>query len=151
MTNQQYTRLKEILEDHRRRLERSLRLKLTEIRAHNSQEGKVEAPDIAEASASDPEQEFHLALAELAAESLRQVDQTMARLERGDYGLCVECHETIAHNRLRALPFAPRCRSCEERRERGARRLVTASARHDDGSCDSPRWWERSSRSTQLL
>ena len=34
--------------------------------------------------------------------------------EEGRYGLCFECGEQIAHTRLRALPFAVRCKDCEE-------------------------------------
>jgi RNA polymerase-binding transcription factor DksA len=38
------------------------------------------------------------------------------------YGACLECTAEIPERRLRALPFAVRCRSCEERREDAQRR-----------------------------
>ena len=39
------------------------------------------------------------------------------RLEQGDYGNCFDCGEEIAEKRLRALPFAVRCKDCEAARE----------------------------------
>jgi len=48
--------------------------------------------------------------------------QNLARLERGDYGFCYECGEEIGEKRLRALPFAVRCKDCEEARETAEQR-----------------------------
>ena len=121
MTDERYARLKEMLEGHKCRLQRSLSVRLNEIRAQNHDGKVVEALDAADASASDLEQTFGIALVELASQSLRQVEQALARLECGDYGLCVDCGEPISGKRLRALPFAVRCRACEELHEIGER------------------------------
>jgi len=131
MSNERYARLKELLEEHKRRLQQSLRTRLNEVRAHSHDGKGFEALDTADASASDLEQYFGAALAELAAQALQQVDQALARLERGDYGLCRDCNEKISHKRLTALPFALRCRECEELRETGER-VRGLSARSDD-------------------
>lgn len=131
MPDERYARLKEMLEDHKRRLQRSLSVRLNEVRAHNHDGKVVEALDAADASASDLEQYFGMALAEMATQALRQVDQTLARLERGDYGFCMDCSEKISHKRLTALPFALRCRECEELREIGER-IRRTSARSDE-------------------
>lgn len=48
---------------------------------------------------------------------LLRVDEAIYRLNAGHYGFCGECGEEIAQNRLRALPFAVRCKTCEEKRE----------------------------------
>ena len=52
--------------------------------------------------------------------------QALVRLDAGKYGSCFECDEEISEQRLRALPFAVRCQSCEKRREqeRGAARRI---------------------------
>jgi len=121
VSDERYTRLKEILVDHKRRLQRSLTVRLNEVRAHNHDGKVVEALDAADASNADLEQYFGLALAELATQALRHVDQALERLERGDYGFCTDCKEKICHKRLTALPFALRCRECEELREIGER------------------------------
>ena len=149
MSDERYEQLKELLEEHKRRLQRSLRTRLDEVRAQ-SQDGKAfEALDAADASAADLEQYFGAALAELAAQGLQQVDQALVRLERGDYGLCRDCNEKISHKRLTAVPFALRCRECEELRE-GGEPLREFSARRDDSQVAyegrlqrvGPRPWE---------
>jgi DnaK suppressor protein len=118
MSDTRYSTLKHILEEHRRRLQQSLNSRLNDIRAHSDGDGKVvEALDAADASASDLAQDFDVALAEMAAQALRHVDQALGRLEAGVYGVCVDCRETISQARLTALPFAQRCRACEELRE----------------------------------
>jgi DnaK suppressor protein len=130
MSDERHARLKKILEDHKRRLQRSVSIRLDEVRAHS--DGKVvEALDAADASASDLEQYFGVALAEMATQALRHVDQALVRLEPGDYGFCTDCHEKIPHKRLTALPFALRCRECEELREIGER-VRRFSARRED-------------------
>jgi RNA polymerase-binding transcription factor DksA len=45
---------------------------------------------------------------------VRQVDLALRRLAEGVYGSCVDCGEEIRMERLRSLPFALRCRNCQE-------------------------------------
>jgi DnaK suppressor protein len=45
---------------------------------------------------------------------LRLVEEALDRLEAGDYGVCLSCDEPIAEKRLRALPWARYCVTCQE-------------------------------------
>lgn len=45
--------------------------------------------------------------AEIAA-----IDDALARIERGSFGVCAGCSNPIEKARLRALPFAATCMSC---------------------------------------
>jgi DnaK suppressor protein len=45
---------------------------------------------------------------------LRLVDEALDRLDTGDYGICLGCDERIAEKRLRALPWARYCVTCQE-------------------------------------
>jgi RNA polymerase-binding transcription factor DksA len=45
---------------------------------------------------------------------LRLVEEALARLETGDYGICLHCEDPISPKRLRAVPWARHCISCEE-------------------------------------
>ena len=45
---------------------------------------------------------------------LRLVNEALDRLETGDYGVCLACERPIAIKRLRALPWARYCVSCQE-------------------------------------
>ena len=121
MTEERQTRLKEMLEDHKQRLQRSLSARLDEIQAHHHDGKQLEGLDAADASAADLEQSSAVALVEMASEALSRVDQALARLERGEYGVCSDCDTPIAGKRLQALPFAVRCRECEELHETSER------------------------------
>jgi DnaK suppressor protein len=45
---------------------------------------------------------------------LRLVEEALDRLDAGDYGICVVCDAPIAEKRLRALPWARCCVTCQE-------------------------------------
>ncbi len=57
----------------------------------------------------------------MKAETLTKINEALSRLEEGHYGNCFECGDEIAEARLRALPFAVRCKDCEQARETGRR------------------------------
>ena len=44
---------------------------------------------------------------------LDEIDAAQARLAAGRYGVCDECHQAIPLARLRVMPAARRCASCE--------------------------------------
>jgi RNA polymerase-binding transcription factor DksA len=46
--------------------------------------------------------------------------EALLRLAEGTYGACSDCGQAIVGARLQALPFAERCRSCEEAQEEKA-------------------------------
>ena len=51
-------------------------------------------------------------LAEAAASELRQVDDALARVDAGTYGVCADCGRAIPSGRLEARPFAKYCVAC---------------------------------------
>jgi DnaK suppressor protein len=57
---------------------------------------------------------------------LRQVADALNRIATGEYGICLECEDTIAARRLTALPWAARCLSCQEAADREPREQTTA-------------------------
>jgi DnaK suppressor protein len=46
---------------------------------------------------------------------LREVDGALRRIEEGTYGTCAECEEPISPKRLKAVPWARYCVTCQER------------------------------------
>jgi DnaK suppressor protein len=60
--------------------------------------------------------DIDLALLQMRAETVTRIDASLARIEIGKYGRCVECEGAISARRLRAVPFALRCQACERRR-----------------------------------
>jgi DnaK suppressor protein len=60
------------------------------------------------------QEDIDLALLQINAEIVDKITDALARLEAHSYGACNECGEDIAEKRLRALPFAARCKTCQE-------------------------------------
>lgn len=46
---------------------------------------------------------------------LKLIDAALARLDRGEFGICDECGEPIPANRLRVVPWAQYCVPCQDR------------------------------------
>jgi len=51
-------------------------------------------------------------------ERLIQVTVALKRLDEGLYGICARCGNNINPERLRAVPYATLCVTCQERLER---------------------------------
>ncbi|QKF81151.1 molecular chaperone DnaK suppressor DksA [Halarcobacter ebronensis] len=45
---------------------------------------------------------------------LKEIDDALKRIDKGTYGICEMCDESIAIGRLRAKPFAKFCTPCRE-------------------------------------
>jgi DnaK suppressor protein len=45
---------------------------------------------------------------------VRQLRSAMERLDHGSYGICLQCEEPISPKRLKAVPWAEFCISCQE-------------------------------------
>jgi DnaK suppressor protein len=65
--------------------------------------------------------EVRMGLTEKELRILDQVESALDRIENGTYGKCALCGEPIGEERLKAIPFARLCVSCqsdvEKRRE----------------------------------
>jgi DnaK suppressor protein len=47
-----------------------------------------------------------------ATSELNAIEQAIARLDAGRYGLCTTCGHEIGTKRLKAVPYAEQCQSC---------------------------------------
>jgi DnaK suppressor protein len=73
----------------------------------------------AEATASRTlDSEVQATLVDRASRELVQIDAALELLRQRRYGHCRDCGDFIGLARLRSLPFAQRCRPCQERAER---------------------------------
>src|SRR5947209_1324092 len=116
-TTTRYRELKQMLEGRRRELQAEVQGKMRDVRATGEVTKLSEVFDAVESSEADIQEDIELALIQMKAETLNKVNDALARLEQGTYGNCFECGEEIAEKRLRALPFAVRCKDCEEQKE----------------------------------
>src|SRR5580765_778229 len=129
-TGSRYSDLKTMHDDRRRELQAEVQGKMRGVREEGSWGGKLnEVLDAVESSEADIQEELEFALIQMKSETLNKVNDALRRLEQGDYGYCFECGEEIGEKRLRALPFAVRCKACEERKENVEQRERQANAR----------------------
>jgi len=116
-TGARYEELKRMLTERQREIMAEVQGKIRDVRT----EGAENPQKHGAWNSSDPEidiqEDIEFALIQMKAETLEKINQALARLEEGTYGHCFECGDEIAQPRLRALPFAVRCKDCEEARE----------------------------------
>jgi RNA polymerase-binding transcription factor len=117
-TTTRYNELRQMLEDRRRELMNEVQGRMRDVRA----EGDREVLDQGESSEVDIQEDIEFALIQMKSETLNKINEALRRLEEGTYGNCFECGEEVAEARLRALPFALRCKDCEEARETAEQR-----------------------------
>ena len=108
------TRLRELLFERQHELQVDLRRRIRDGRTERVTDVREEL-ESSDVSAST---DVSLALLEMKSQTLRHIGHAISRIGTGDYGDCLDCGEAISETRLRALPFAVRCRACEEGRER---------------------------------
>jgi DnaK suppressor protein len=118
-----YNELKQMLEGRQRELQAEVQGKMRGVREEGTWGGKLnEVLDAVESSEADIQEDIEFALIQMKSETLNKVNDALVRLEHGDYGNCYDCGEEIGEKRLRALPFAVRCKDCEEARDAAEQR-----------------------------
>jgi len=117
LARSRYTELRQMLEERRTQLQAEVQGKMRDVRAENLGGKMTEVLDAVESSEADIQEDIEFALIQMKSETLTKVNDALSRLEHGNYGNCFECGDEIGEKRLRALPFAVRCKDCEEARE----------------------------------
>jgi len=117
MNRDRYSELKRILEERRREIMDQVQGKIRDVRSEGSNNPNQGVLDAAESSENDIQDDIEFALIQMKSETLNKIEEALHRLDEGTFGYCFECGEEISERRLRALPFAVRCKDCEEARE----------------------------------
>ena len=134
MDQNRYADLKRMLEERKREILTEVQEKIRDVRSENSFGKMNEVLDSGESSEADIQEDIEFALIQMKAETLTKINEALARLEEGAYGYCFECGQEISGQRLRALPFAVRCKDCEEARETAVRRERMMAQRQQSSS-----------------
>jgi DnaK suppressor protein len=126
-----YNELKKMLEERRRELLSEVQGRIRDVRSDGNKDRDV--LDQGESSEVDIQEDIEFALIQMKSETLTKIDAALRRLEEGTYGDCFECGDQISEARLRALPFAVRCKDCEEARETAEQRERALAKRGSSG------------------
>jgi len=135
MSESRHIELKQMLDNRRREIQAEVQGKMRGVREEGAWGGKLnEVLDAVESAEADIQEDIEFALVQMKSETLNKINDALARLEHGNYGYCFECGDEIGEKRLRALPFAVRCKDCEEARENAERRERQTAARRGASS-----------------
>jgi DnaK suppressor protein len=70
--------------------------------------------DTGDLASTSHDREVLYRLVELERQHLREIDAVLSRIERDEYGFCLECGDEIGSVRLEAMPAARLCLKCQE-------------------------------------
>ncbi len=92
--------------------------RIKDLRKDQEQESESEPADEMDSARTTAEVETHAGLIAREEEKLKYLDEALARLEAGKYGICPACRGAIPIERLMAVPFASYCIDCQNKRNR---------------------------------
>lgn len=86
----------------------------------SSRERDLEATqDPADMAANAYTKELLISMSANDRKLLDLIDESLSRIEAGEYGDCVNCGEPVQEKRLEAVPWARYCLKCQDLQERG--------------------------------
>jgi DnaK suppressor protein len=130
MTTKRREELGRLLADRRREMLQDVQSRIRDGRAGRPSE----VGDIGDDSEAGTQEAMDFALLQSKGDAIGRLDEALGRIDAGDYGQCLKCHVEISEQRLRALPFAVRCTTCEARHEQHDERERRPARRHDTPS-----------------
>ena len=75
--------------------------------------GQDGVADIGDMSANAYSRDVLFNLSEAQRRLIRDIDATLERLDKGEYGVCMQCGEVIDPRRLEVRPFSRYCIDCK--------------------------------------
>jgi len=105
---------KRLEEEHSRLLGivRDIEVQREEVRLTETSSDRSPDPNTAEGGSLAFEMEKELSLWQNTQDILAKVQESLARIEEGNYGRCDECDGSIPVARLEALPYTKLCVDC---------------------------------------
>lgn len=107
------------LQSIRMELEKQREMLLERIHEeHEFLQNDVVNPDRTDLAQDYSSAERRAALLAQMEESLEEVEGALERMDRGEYGKCINCGKPIPPARLEAIPQTPYCVDCQQKMER---------------------------------
>jgi DnaK suppressor protein len=112
MNDKQLQKFKSQLEDMKEKIFEDVEQTLTDM---TTQAGNV--PDPNDRATIESERSFELRLRDRERKLMNKVEEALARIDEGEYGVCDGCGEGITIKRLEARPVAKFCIDCKTKQE----------------------------------
>ena len=77
----------------------------------------VQCNDLIETVQMAGDRDFAVRAMERESKSMVQIDAALKRIQRDEFGICLDCEEPISPKRLAAVPWAAYCLECQEHRD----------------------------------
>ena len=71
--------------------------------------------DFIDQANSDAEAELQIRVHQADGRLVRAIEEALARIRQGTFGVCQACKQPISKARLEAVPWTHNCRECKER------------------------------------
>src|ERR1019366_6426972 len=71
--------------------------------------------DLMDSASADTEAELQVRLHQTDGPLLKAIENALARIRTGSFGVCEACQRPIAKARLEAVPWTHHCRDCKEK------------------------------------
>jgi len=97
----------------------SLFKQVTEAEMTSRERDSEATQDPADMAANAYTKELLISMSANDRRLLELIDEALGRIEKGDYGDCVNCGEPVAEKRLEAVPWTRYCIKCQDLQERG--------------------------------
>ena len=92
------------------------------MRRNKAEEITPDTGDEADQAAASMDRDLRFELSDTERNTLDQIEGSLRKMEKGNYGRCEQCREPIEILRLKALPFARYCIACQT----GSEKAVSA-------------------------
>ena len=79
-------------------------------------------PDPTDRATLESTRNFTLRIRERESKLINKIKQALKKIDKGEFGLCVECEEEIGYERLKARPVTSLCINCKTRQEEEEKR-----------------------------
>lgn len=108
--------------DIRRALERQRAAILEEVEEVLTNRPDLEAlPDVSDQASAEADQNFSMRIRDRERKLLKKIEEALARMSSGTYGICERCDGDIPYKRLKARPVTTLCIECKTLQEQEER------------------------------
>ena len=100
------------IEARRKQLEDRLHRLRSRLRKIDAELDQTRSKMSAEAAIERESDEVLEDLAAAGQQEIRMIEAALKRIDRDEYGICVDCGDPISDERLDIIPQTPKCRNC---------------------------------------